>query len=150
MFAYWKQRDPIERYEKFLMAGKILDAKKKADIEARIEREVEADREFAEASPLPPPELAEQGVYCDGCHTIAANWVRPKEEVMPPKSGVAPVWKVAAYGEALRPAEFVPAADAASGNGARPVSKSRGKAPAAAKASPKKLVRAGAARKVRR
>ncbi len=150
MFAYWKQRDPIERYEKFLMAGKILDAKKKAEIEARIEREIEADREFAEASPLPPPELAEQGVYCDGCHTIAANWVRPKEEVMPPKSGVAPVWKVAAYGEALRPAEFVPAADAASGNGARPVSKSRGKAPAAAKASPKKLVRAGAARKVRR
>ncbi|HEX9223933.1 MAG TPA: thiamine pyrophosphate-dependent enzyme, partial [Candidatus Acidoferrales bacterium] len=150
MLAYWKQRDPIERYEKFLMAGKILDAKKKAKIEARIEREVEADREFAEASPLPPPELAEQGVYCDGCHTIAANWVRPKEEVMPPKSGVAPVWKVAAYGEALRPAEFVPAADAASGNGARPVSKLRGKAPAAGKASPKKLARAGAARKVRR
>ena len=150
MLAYWKQRDPIERYEKFLTAGKILDAKKKAEIEARIEREVEADREFAEASPLPPPELAEQGVYCDGCHTIAANWVRPKEEVMPPKSGVAPVWKVAAYGEALRPAEFVPAADIASGNGARPVSKLRGKAPAAGKASPKKLARAGAARKVRR
>src|SRR3989475_12126210 len=75
MLTYWKQRDPIERYEKFLTAGKILDAKKKAEIEARIEREVEADREFAEASPLPPPELAEQGVYCDGCHTIAANWV---------------------------------------------------------------------------
>src|SRR5438309_3587816 len=48
MLTYWKQRDPIERYEKFLTAGKILDAKKKAEIEARIEREVEADREFAE------------------------------------------------------------------------------------------------------
>jgi TPP-dependent pyruvate/acetoin dehydrogenase alpha subunit len=124
MFAYWKQRDPIERYEKVLMAEKILDAKKKAEIEARIEREIEADREFAENSPLPPPELAEQGVYCDGCHTIAANWVRLKEEVMPPKSSVAPVWKVAEYGEALKPAEFVPAADAAGGNGARPPKKS--------------------------
>src|SRR5947209_5004988 len=39
MLAYWKQRDPIERYEKFLTAGKILDAKKKAENEARIVRE---------------------------------------------------------------------------------------------------------------
>ncbi|HYL10869.1 MAG TPA: thiamine pyrophosphate-dependent dehydrogenase E1 component subunit alpha [Candidatus Acidoferrales bacterium] len=147
MFAYWKQRDPIERYEKVLLAERILDARKKAEIEARIEREIETDREFAENSPLPPAELAEQGVYCDGCHTIAANWMRPKEEVVPPKSGVAPVWKVAAYGEAEKAAEFVPAADAAGGNGARPPQK-----PLVRPAATKKTTGAGksAVRKARR
>ena len=33
---------------------------------------------------MPPPELAEQGVYCEGCHTIEADWQRAKAEVMPP------------------------------------------------------------------
>ena len=156
MLAYWKQRDPIERYEKLLMAGKILDSKKKTEIEARIEREIEADREFAESSPLPPPELAEQGVYCDGCHTIAANWVRSKEEVMPPKSSVSPEWTVDAYGEAEEPAAFVPAApatDIASGNGARRVSKAQAKVAAASKSSAKKVLtssKAAAGRKARR
>ncbi len=50
------------------------------------------DLEFAENSPFPPPELAEQGVYCDGCHTVEAEWQRPKEEVMPPRSSVKAEW----------------------------------------------------------
>ena len=29
---------------------------------------------------MPPPELAEQGVYCDGCHTIKAEWQRPNRK----------------------------------------------------------------------
>ena len=45
-------------------------------------------------SPLPPPELAEQGVYCEGCHTIEAEWKRPIEEVTPPKSSVKAEWTV--------------------------------------------------------
>jgi hypothetical protein len=59
------------------------------------------DRDFAEASPMPPPELAEQGVYCTGddCHKIAAKWERNKAEVTPPRSSVPAVWKVEGFGE---------------------------------------------------
>ena len=98
MMDFWKQQDPIARYEKFLTENKLWDAAKKSEIDARIDRELDADQKFAEESPLPPPELAEQGVYCDGCHTIEAEWRRPKKEVMPPASSEEAVWKVADFG----------------------------------------------------
>ena len=88
MVEYWKARDPIVRYEKFLTENKIWDAKTKSEIDARIERELDEDQKFAEDSPLPPPELAEQGVYCDGCHTIKADWQRSKKELTPPNCSV--------------------------------------------------------------
>jgi TPP-dependent pyruvate/acetoin dehydrogenase alpha subunit len=88
----WKQRDPIARHERFLTENKLWTAKTKAEIDARIAREIQADVDFAENSPFPPPELAEQGVYCDECHTIEADWKRPSEEVMPPRSSVKPEW----------------------------------------------------------
>jgi hypothetical protein len=50
--------------------------------------------EFAENSPFPPPELAAEGVYCEGCHTVEAVWKRPKEEVMPPRSSVKAEWGI--------------------------------------------------------
>src|SRR5260370_42173791 len=88
-----------------------------------MDKENEEDREFAENSPEPPPELAEQGVYCDGCHTIAAKWERSKKDVMPPKSSVAPLWKVSRFGAHQECAPLNPAAEgaaeAAGGNRAR-------------------------------
>jgi TPP-dependent pyruvate/acetoin dehydrogenase alpha subunit len=98
MFQYWKQRDPLELYEKYLTQNKLWDAKAKKALDARIERELQADLEKAEQAPFPPAELAAQGAYCDGCHTIEAEWKRPKEEVMPPKSNVEAVWKVQGFG----------------------------------------------------
>ncbi|MGH9687982.1 MAG: thiamine pyrophosphate-dependent dehydrogenase E1 component subunit alpha [Candidatus Acidiferrales bacterium] len=100
MFDYWKDRDPIPRYEKYLTESGLWDAKTKADIDARIERELTEDQKFAEESPLPDPKTAEQGVYCEGCHAIEADWRRPKKEVMPPASNVEAVWKVADFGAA--------------------------------------------------
>ena len=94
MFEHWKERDPIALYEKYLTENKIWDAEKKSEIDARIERELDEEQKFAEESPLPPPELAERGVYCDGCHTIQAEWKRPKEEVVPPKSSIEAGWTV--------------------------------------------------------
>ena len=101
MRAYWEARDPIERHEKFLMSAKLLDARSKKEIEEKINTLLAKEREFAENSPMPPPELAEQGVYCTGddCHKIAAKWERPKSEVMPPKSCVEPVWMVEGFGK---------------------------------------------------
>ncbi len=104
MFDFWKARDPIARYEKYLTERGLWDAKAKAEIDARIERELDEDQKFAEESPLPDAKTAEQGVYCEGCHTIESDWQRPKEQVMPPASSVQAVWKVADFGAATAPA----------------------------------------------
>ncbi|HXW63026.1 MAG TPA: thiamine pyrophosphate-dependent dehydrogenase E1 component subunit alpha [Candidatus Acidoferrales bacterium] len=98
MWEYWKARDPIARYEAYLTAHKLWDAKKKSEIDARIESELNGDQKFAEDSPMPLPEQAKQGVYCEGCHTIEAEWRRPKKEVMPPAASVEAAWKIADFG----------------------------------------------------
>jgi TPP-dependent pyruvate/acetoin dehydrogenase alpha subunit len=100
MRAYWEARDPITLYEKFLTAEKLLDAKSKKEIEEKIDALLAKDRDFAENSPMPPPELAEKGVYCTGddCHKIRAKWERPIAEVTPPKSSIAAVWTVPGFG----------------------------------------------------
>jgi len=92
MLEEWKKRDPLDRYEKFLNENKLWDAKTKKEIDARVAREIQADVEFAENSPFPPPESAAEGVYCEGCHTVEADWKRPKEELMPPRSSVKAEW----------------------------------------------------------
>jgi TPP-dependent pyruvate/acetoin dehydrogenase alpha subunit len=117
MFEYWKARDPIALYEKYLTDNKIWDAQTKSEIDARIERELDVEQKFAEDSPLPPPALAEEGVYCDGCHKIEADWKRPKAEVMPPKSSIDTAWRMedlGALGELPGAREA-----AASGNGSK-------------------------------
>lgn len=121
MFAYWEDRDPIARYEKYLTENEIWDQKAKAALDARIEKELKEELEFAEKSPLPPPELAEQGVYCEGCHTVEAEWKRPKKEVMPPQASVKPEWEVADFGGFDLPAAMAKQAAAAGGNGGKPV-----------------------------
>jgi len=97
---YWEKRDPIALYERFLMKEKLLDAKGKKEIEDKLNALLEKEREFAENSPMPPPELAAQGVYCtgDNCHKIRPKWERPVDELLPPKSSVEPVWIVENFG----------------------------------------------------
>src|SRR5258707_1269197 len=97
---YWEKRDPITLYEKFLIAEKILDAKGKKEIEDKMNALLEKDREFAENSPMPPPEFVSEGVYCTGadCHKIRPSWGRPISKVTPPKCGVEPVWSVEGFG----------------------------------------------------
>jgi TPP-dependent pyruvate/acetoin dehydrogenase alpha subunit len=118
MFDYWKVRDPIARYEAFLTDHKLWDAKKKAEIDARIERELDEDQKFAEESPMPKPEQAKEGVYCEGCHTIDAEWKRPKKEVMPPAASAEAVWKVADFG-GIGVEAGVAVQAASAGNGAK-------------------------------
>lgn len=105
--AFWEKRDPIALYEKFLTDKKLLDPKTRQEIETKLTTLLEKEREFAENSPLPPPETADQGVYCTGddCHKIRARWERPKEELLPPKSSVEPVWVVEGFGRGGSPAD---------------------------------------------
>jgi len=98
--AYWEKRDPIALYEKFLSEEKILDPKGKKETDERLTALLEKEREFAENSPMPPPELAGEGVYCTGpaCHDLQPKWERPIDELLPPKSCVEPVWTVEGFG----------------------------------------------------
>ena len=97
---FWEKRDPIALYEKYLTEEKLLDTKGTKEIQNKIATLLEREREFAENSPMPPPELASQGVYCTGddCHKIRPKWERPIEELIPPKSRVDPVWNVEGFG----------------------------------------------------
>jgi TPP-dependent pyruvate/acetoin dehydrogenase alpha subunit len=100
MRAYWEARDPITLYEKFLASEKLLDAKRKKEINDKIDTLLAKERDFAENSPMPPAEFAAQGVYCTGddCHAIRPKWERNKAEVTPPRSGVPAVWTVEGFG----------------------------------------------------
>jgi TPP-dependent pyruvate/acetoin dehydrogenase alpha subunit len=97
---FWEKRDPITRYEKFLMDEKLLDAKGKKEMEDKLAALLDKEREFAENSPMPPPELASEGVYCTGpeCHDLQPQWERDVSELLPPKSSVEPVWTVEGFG----------------------------------------------------
>ncbi len=153
MFEHWKARDPITLYEKYLTENKVWDAKKKSEIDARIERELDVEQKFAEESPSPPPELAERGVYCDGCHTIEADWKRPKEEVMPPKSSIEAAWTVEGFGglEGEIPGAKEVAAAGNGGKRAAPLEKQAAKPvvkPAVVKPEPKTDVEEAAALRV--
>jgi TPP-dependent pyruvate/acetoin dehydrogenase alpha subunit len=92
----WKRRDPLARFEKWLTEKKLWDPKIKKEMDDRIAREIRTDVEFAENSPVPPPETAAEGVYCEGCHETVPEWGRPKEELLPPRSSVKPEWPVKA------------------------------------------------------
>jgi len=88
-FAYWKKRDPIPRFEKYLLEKKWLAAEQNKSLIAEIEKQIEADRDFAEASPMPQPEDAAQGVYCgDECHAIKPKYAMPKAK--PAAAGAKP------------------------------------------------------------
>jgi hypothetical protein len=163
MRAYWEARDPIALYEKFLSSEKLLDAKSKKEIEDKINALLAAEREFAENSPMPPPELAETGVYCTGddCHKIRAKWERPIADVTPPRSSVKAVWTVPGFGSGkgscganapihfgdTQHAEHTVGNKAKSANGGEPAAK------VASNTAPKKTVKANSAsasRKARR
>jgi len=82
LFEYWKKRDPIVRFENYLVRGKKwLTPQENEKLIAGVEAELEADREFAVASPMPEPESAAPGAYCDGCHEIRPKYAVPKARV---------------------------------------------------------------------
>lgn len=66
LFEDWKQKDPIERFERHLLGrGLATDEDLKA-IVAKIDAELIPEVDFALASPMPPPERAFENVYEEG------------------------------------------------------------------------------------
>jgi pyruvate dehydrogenase E1 component alpha subunit/2-oxoisovalerate dehydrogenase E1 component alpha subunit len=80
MFEYWRKRDPIARFENYLVREKKwLSPQEHAKLIADIEGYLESEREIAVNSPMPAPETAEGGVYCEnGCHEIKPKYGVPK------------------------------------------------------------------------
>ncbi len=61
----WEARDPIDRFEKQLLENDWATREELDAITARVAAEVERAREAAEASPMPEPDSALDGVYGD-------------------------------------------------------------------------------------
>ncbi|MEO8198130.1 MAG: thiamine pyrophosphate-dependent dehydrogenase E1 component subunit alpha [Thermoanaerobaculia bacterium] len=62
----WKKKDPIDRFERHLLAGDLATAAELEAIVAKIHAELDAEVDYALASPMPPPERAREGVYAEG------------------------------------------------------------------------------------
>ncbi len=79
LFEYWKRRDPIARLEDYLVNGKKwLTPAENEKLIAGVEKQLESDRELAVNSPMPSPESAAGGVYCEtGCHEIKPKYAMP-------------------------------------------------------------------------
>jgi pyruvate dehydrogenase E1 component alpha subunit/2-oxoisovalerate dehydrogenase E1 component alpha subunit len=67
----WRRKDPLARYEKHLVEGKLAAEWDLAAVGAMIERQLDADVAFAEASPSPDPGTALDGVYGDRAVRLA-------------------------------------------------------------------------------
>src|SRR5713226_884071 len=85
LFEYWRKRDPITRFETYLLkVKKWLTPTENRELIAGVDQQLEADREFAVASPMPEPESAAGGVYCEnGCHQINPKYAIPKVKAGP-------------------------------------------------------------------
>jgi len=79
LFEYWKRRDPIARLEDYLVnKKKWLTADQNRVLIEEVERQLEGEREVAINSPMPAPESAAGGVYCEaGCHNVRPKYAPP-------------------------------------------------------------------------
>ncbi len=90
LLEYWRRRDPIARFENYLVNEmKWLTVAANRELIARVDEQIEREREAAVASPMPVPESAIGGVYCeDGCHQVKPKYGMPK--VRPAPTGARP------------------------------------------------------------
>ncbi|HSF39463.1 MAG TPA: thiamine pyrophosphate-dependent dehydrogenase E1 component subunit alpha [Thermoanaerobaculia bacterium] len=66
LFEEWKQKDPIERFERHLLGHGLATEDDLKAIVAQIDAELNPEVDFALASPMPPPERAFENVYEEG------------------------------------------------------------------------------------
>ena len=82
MFDFWKKRDPHREIRKLFGERKeVAEPKENEALIAEVEEVIEAEREIAVNSPMPTPESAEGGVFCeDGCHEIKPKYAHAESE----------------------------------------------------------------------
>jgi len=79
MHEFWRKRDCIDRFRKYLLDKKWITPEQDTNLIAGVEKEIDAEREFAENSPMPEPHTAAEGVYCQGCHTVKPKYGVPQK-----------------------------------------------------------------------
>jgi 2-oxoisovalerate dehydrogenase E1 component alpha subunit len=62
----WRLKDPIVRFENYLLDNGILDEEQRDEIDGRIKAEVAEASEYAENAPFAEPESVLSGVYAEG------------------------------------------------------------------------------------
>jgi TPP-dependent pyruvate/acetoin dehydrogenase alpha subunit len=65
LFAEWREKDPLARYDRLLEAEGILTREERDRRVGEIKAEIDADADFAVDSPLPDPSFAFGRVYAD-------------------------------------------------------------------------------------
>jgi TPP-dependent pyruvate/acetoin dehydrogenase alpha subunit len=63
MIAHWSSRDPLEGFERYLLANGIMNADQLADVGQTISQDLVDAVAFADASPYPAPEDALEDVF---------------------------------------------------------------------------------------
>ncbi len=61
--ARWRRKDPITQMERRLVSSGVIDTKKLADLQRKVQREVEAAHKFAMRSPLPRTRTLKDHVF---------------------------------------------------------------------------------------
>src|SRR5947207_186894 len=77
-FEYWTKRDPIARMEKYLIGKGWLTAKANTELIDSVQKQIEEDRESAEASPYPEGSTAGDGVFCDNSVEMPFLYGQPR------------------------------------------------------------------------
>ena len=97
MFEYWRKRDPIARFENYLVkVKKWLTPQENQELIGEVEKFLEEERDIAVNSPMPTPESAVGGVYCEnGCHDIKPKYAMPKTKKR--SSGIVKPTEAAAH-----------------------------------------------------
>jgi len=98
LFEYWQKRDPIARFENYLVnVKKWLTRDAHDKLIAEVDKYLDEQRAAAEASPMPSPQedAKHQGVYCSPeCHDIkpkygAVKFGTEKKKAAKPKGEAA-------------------------------------------------------------
>lgn len=63
LLAAWEKKDPIDRFEKYLLTEKLITENEKKEIDNKVTAIIEEAVRFAEESPLPGEEEVYSGVY---------------------------------------------------------------------------------------
>jgi TPP-dependent pyruvate/acetoin dehydrogenase alpha subunit len=89
-FEYWKKRDPITRMENYLLEKRWLTEKENSELMDGVQKQIDDDRESADASPYPEGSTAGERVFCDNSVRIPFTYGPPKvKKVEKKKLGAA-------------------------------------------------------------
>jgi len=79
LFEYWTRRDPIARFESYLVnVKKWITREQNEKLIADVERQLDEDREFAVNSPMPDASSTPLNVWCEGCHEVKLKYAVPE------------------------------------------------------------------------